>query len=61
MNIHRLINELDSRNSYEYCAFEKGFAEVLNKHAPKKRKILRVNQKTHVNKHYILELWNALN
>ena len=45
-----LINELNSRNSYEYSAFEKSFVEVLNKHAPKKRKILRGNQKPHVNK-----------
>ena len=41
-------SELNSRNSYEYCAFEKSFVEVLDKHAPKKRKILRVNQKPHV-------------
>ena len=45
-----LINELNSRNSYEYCTFEKSFVEVLNKHAPKKRKIVRGNQKPHVNK-----------
>ena len=45
-----LINEFISRNSYEYCAFEKSFVKVLNKHAPKKRKILRGNKKPHVNK-----------
>ena len=45
-----LINELNSRNLYEYCAFEKSFVEVLNNHAPKKRKILRGNQKPDVNK-----------
>ena len=45
-----LISELNSRNSYEYCTFEKNFVEVLDKHAPKKRKILRRNHKPHVNK-----------
>ena len=29
---------------------EKSFVEVLDKHAPKKRKILRGNHKPHVNK-----------
>ena len=45
-----LINKPNSRNSYEYCTFEKSFEEVLDKHAPKKRKILRGNHKPHVHK-----------
>ena len=45
-----LISELNSRNSNEYCAFEESFVEGLDKHAPKKRKILRGNYKLHVNK-----------
>ena len=45
-----LINELNSRNSLKYCAFEKSFVEVFYKHAPKKRKILRGNENPHVNK-----------
>ena len=43
-----LINEPNLRNSYEYCTFEKSFVEALDKHAPKKRKILRGNHKPHV-------------
>ena len=45
-----LICKLNSRKSYEYCTFEKSFVEVLDKHAPKKRKILRGNHNLHVNK-----------
>ena len=45
-----LISELNSRNSNEYCAFEESFVEGLDKHAPKKRNILRGNYKLHVNK-----------
>ena len=45
-----LISEPDSRNSYEYCTFDKSFVEVLDKHAPKMRKILCGNHKPHVNK-----------
>ena len=45
-----LVSKLNSRNSYEYCIFEKCFVEVLDNHAPKKMTILRRNQKPHVNK-----------
>ena len=45
-----LISEPDSRNSYEYCTFEKSFVEVLEKHALRKRKIFCGNYKPHVNK-----------
>ena len=44
------LSEPNSRNSYKYCTFDKSFVEVLDKHAPKKRKILRGNHKPHVNK-----------
>ena len=40
-----LISKLNSCNSYDYCIFEKSFVEVLDKHAPKIRIILRGNQK----------------
>ena len=40
-----LTNKPNSRNSYEYCTFEKSFVEVLDMHAPKKRKILHGNHK----------------
>ena len=46
---HELIRNLNSRNLDEYCIIEKSFIEALEKHAPKKRKILRNNQKPHVN------------
>ena len=46
----KLINKFNSRNAYEYCTFEKNFVEVLDKHAPKQRKIFLVNQKPHINK-----------
>ena len=42
-----LVNKPNSHNPYE---FEKSFVEVLDTHAPKKRKILRGNYKPHVNK-----------
>ena len=45
-----LISEPNSRNSYGYFTFGERFVEVLDKHAPKKRKILRGNHKPHVNK-----------
>ena len=51
-----LISEPNSRNSYEYCTFEKCFVEVLDKHAPKKRKIFRGNHKPMLIKHSILQL-----
>ena len=51
-----LISEPNSRNSYEYCTFEKSFVEVLDKHAPKKRKTLRGNHKPMLIKHSILQL-----
>ena len=34
----------------DYSKFEKGFTDTLNKHAPKKTKLFRGNQKPHVNK-----------
>ena len=45
-----LISEPNSRNSYEYCSFERRFVEVLDKHTPEKRKFLPGNYKLHVNK-----------
>ena len=42
-------------NSYGYCTFEKS-CQVSDKHTPKKRKILRCNHKTHVNKILHLQL-----
>ena len=45
-----LRSKPNSRNSYGYCTLEKNFVEVLDKHAPKIRKILRGNHKHHVNK-----------
>ena len=44
------LSEPNSHNSYEYCTFDKSFVEVLDKHAPKKKKILRGNHKPYVNK-----------
>ena len=49
-NQSELISEPNSRNSYEYCTFEESFVEVLDKHAPRKSKILRGSHKPHVNK-----------
>ena len=34
----------------DYSKFEKEFTDILNKHAPKKAKLFRGNQKPHVNK-----------
>ena len=34
----------------DYSKFEKEFIDTLNKHAPKKTKLFRGNQKPHVNK-----------
>ena len=42
------LKEPNSLNSYEYCNFDKSFVEVLDKHAPKKQKILCGNHKRHV-------------
>ena len=44
------LSEPSSRDSYEYCTFDKSFVEVLDKYAPKKRKIFRGNHKPHVSK-----------
>ena len=44
------LSEPNSRNSYEYCTFDKSFVEVLEKYAPKKRKSLRGNYKPRVNR-----------
>ena len=44
------LSEPNLRNSYEYCTFDKSFAEVLDKYVPKKRKSLCGNHKPHVNK-----------
>ena len=51
-----LISEPNSPNSYEYCTFEKSFVEDLDKHGPKKRKILRGTHKPKLIKHSILQL-----
>ena len=34
----------------DYSKFEKEFIDTLNKHAPKKTKLFRGNQKPHINK-----------
>ena len=44
-----LSSKLDI-NSKDYVAFENNFVNVLDNHAPKKTKILRVNHKPHVSK-----------
>ena len=43
-----LLNIGDENNNN--LEFEKNFVETLNKHAPKKAKIFRRNQKPHINK-----------
>ena len=40
-----LTNKPNSRISYEYCTFEKSFVEVLDMHAPRKRKFHHGNHK----------------
>ena len=57
-----LINKPISRNSYEYCTFEKSFVEVLDTYAPKKKKNLCGNHKPHVNKalHSAIMKWSKL-
>ena len=48
-----LIRDLSSKldlNNKDYAVFEDNFVTVLNKHAPKKTKILRGNDKPHVSK-----------
>ena len=45
-----LISKLNSRSSCGYSSFKKSFIKVLDKHSPKMKKILRGNQKLHVNK-----------
>ena len=44
------LSKPNSRNSDEYCTFDKSFVEVLGKYSPKKRKCLSGNHKPHVNK-----------
>ena len=44
-----LSSKLDI-NSKDYAAFENNFVNVLDNHAPKKTKVLRVNHKPHVSK-----------
>ena len=36
--------------NFDYSKFAKEFIDTLNKHAPKKTKLFRGNQKPHVNK-----------
>ena len=57
-----LINKPNSRNSNEYCTFEKSFEQVLDTRAPKRRKILRGNHTPHVNKtlHSAIMKWSQL-
>ena len=38
------------QEKYDYSDFEKKFIDTLNKHAPKKIKTFRGNQKPHINK-----------
>ena len=48
-----LKNDLLSKTvdeNVDYSKFEKEFIDTLNKHAPKKTKLFRGNQKPHVNK-----------
>ena len=42
-----MLNNGDGKNNY--LEFEKNFVETLDKHAPKKTKILRGNHKPHSN------------
>ena len=52
-NSHYFEEELTSKldiNNKDYAVFEDNFVNVLNKHAPKKTKILRGNHKPHVSK-----------
>ena len=44
-----LSSKLDLNNNY-YAVFEDNFVNVVNKHASKKTKILRVNHKPHFSK-----------
>ena len=44
-----IINNLNSHNSGQYCSLKNSFVEVLEKHAPKKIKIIRGNQNPHAN------------
>ena len=44
-----LSSKLDVKNK-DCAVFEDNFVNVLNKHAPKKSKIFRVNHKPHVSK-----------
>ena len=44
-----LSSKLDLNNKY-YAVFEDNFVNVVNKHASKKTKILRVNHKPHFSK-----------
>ena len=44
-----LLSETVGEN-VDYSKFEKEFIDTLNKHAPKKTKLFRGNQKPHVNK-----------
>ena len=49
----RFKNDLVSKTvdeNVDYSKFEKKFIDTLNKHAPKKTKLFRGNQKPHVNK-----------
>ena len=41
-----LLNIGDGKNNY--LEFEKNFVETLNKHTPKKTKLLRGNHKSHI-------------
>ena len=44
-----ILNNLNSRNSLEYCSLKKSFVEISDKHAQKRIKILLSDQKPHVN------------
>ena len=45
---NELLSKIVDENG-DYSKFEKEFIDTLNKHAPKKTKLFRGNQKPHVN------------
>ena len=45
-----LILKLESRENNDYQTFQLNFVDTLNNQAPKKSKIFRGNQKSHINK-----------
>ena len=48
-------NSLSSNENYEYLSYQ--FADVVNKHAPLKTKVLRGNNAPFINKHLRKEIY----